>query len=141
MNRPVLLDTNAIIDLATGLGLSPASMDVAVEASARGALLVSPVSAWEIGNISRPRNSRRSIDFLPDPTTWFRRFVDTYHVVLTPLTPEIGIAAAYLPDGINADPADRLLTATARALDAVMITRDRDILAYSAQGHVRAIAA
>jgi PIN domain nuclease of toxin-antitoxin system len=141
MNRPVLLDTNAIIDLATGLGLSPASMDVAVEASARGALLVSPVSAWEIGNISRPRHTRRASDCLPDPPSWFRRFVDTYHVVLTPLTPEIGIAAAYLPDGINADPADRLLTATARALDAVMITRDRDILAYSAQGHVRAIAA
>lgn len=139
MREAVLLDTNAIIDLATGTGLAPMAMDAAAKASADGVLLVSPVSAWEIGNISRPRNTRSGLDFLPDPLTWFRRFIDSYRVAVTPLTIEAAIAAAALPKGLNADPADRLLTATARNLDAVLITRDKNILAYAAQGHVRAI--
>ena len=115
-------------------------MDVAAAASDAGLLFISPVSAWEIGNISRPRNTRARIDFLPDPTTWFQRFMETYRTQLTPLTPEIAIAAAYLPEGLNSDPADRLLTATARAKGAVLLTRDKDILAYAAAGHVQAVA-
>jgi PIN domain nuclease of toxin-antitoxin system len=40
----------------------------------------------------------------------------------------------------HADPADRLLVATARALPATLITRDAKILSYSKAGHVRALA-
>ena len=140
MSDALLLDTNAIVYLATGAPMRPDAIDRIAAAAGQALLLVSPISAWEIGNVSRPKNSRRSIDFLPDPTTWFRTFMTAHGVVLTPFSPEIGIAAAYLPEGLHGDPADRLLTATARALGAAMVTRDRDILAYAEMGHVRAIA-
>ncbi|WGM48694.1 tRNA(fMet)-specific endonuclease VapC [Brevundimonas sp. NIBR10] len=136
----VLLDTNALIYLANDMPFRDEAMQALASSANQRRLFVSPVSAWEVGNISRPSNRRRSIDFLPDATIWFRDVMTGLDARLTPLTVEIGIAAAYLPDGLNADPADRLLTATARAIGATLITRDRDILAYAALGHVRAIA-
>ncbi len=45
-----------------------------------------------------------------------------------------------LPGNFHRDPADRLLIATARELKVPLVTRDRRILDYAAQGHVDAIA-
>lgn len=139
MVGPVLLDTNAIIFLATGVPLAADADAVIRDAARSGSLLVSPVSAWEIGNIARPGNTRRAMDFLPDPRSWFERFMATHSVVLTPLTVSAAVASASLPEGLNADPADRLLTATSRELGGLFVTRDRNILAYAAEGHLRAI--
>jgi PIN domain nuclease of toxin-antitoxin system len=58
---------------------------------------------------------------------------------MAPLTPEIAIAAAWLPDPLHGDPADRLLIATARDLAVPMITRDAKILDYARQGHIQAV--
>jgi PIN domain nuclease of toxin-antitoxin system len=44
-----------------------------------------------------------------------------------------------LPGPVHGDPADRILIATARALDLTIVTRDSAILDYSARGHVRAL--
>lgn len=60
-------------------------------------------------------------------------------VRLTPLTPAIAIESSFLPATFHGDPADRLLVATARALPATVVTRDRAILAYAAAGHVQAL--
>lgn len=56
------------------------------------------------------------------------------------LEPDVALSASYLPGGLHRDPADRLLIATARALDVPIMTRDERILAYAGQGHVQAIA-
>jgi PIN domain nuclease of toxin-antitoxin system len=37
------------------------------------------------------------------------------------------------------DPMDRMLIATARELAATLVTRDRAIIAYGEQGHVRVV--
>jgi PIN domain nuclease of toxin-antitoxin system len=55
------------------------------------------------------------------------------------LTPDIAVESVRLPGSFHADPADRIIVATARVLDAILITADRAILAYSEAGHVRAI--
>lgn len=55
-------------------------------------------------------------------------------------TPDIAIDSAQLPGDLHRDPGDRLLIATARHLAIPIVTRDRLILAYAEQGHVRAIA-
>lgn len=45
-------------------------------------------------------------------------------------------------DGLeHRDPSDRFLVTTARRLNAVLLTRDAEILAYARQGHVKAFAA
>ena len=67
---------------------------------------------------------------------WATRALSQPGVRLAPLTPEIMIDSEELPGRIHGDPADRILIATTRALDATLVTRDRRILDYGAQGHV-----
>lgn len=51
----------------------------------------------------------------------------------------IAIDASHLPGNMHADPADRLLLATARHLDVPIVTRDARILDYARAGHVQVV--
>jgi PIN domain nuclease of toxin-antitoxin system len=57
----------------------------------------------------------------------------------TALTSEIRIAASFLPGKPPNDPADRIILATARQFGVPVLTRDRLVLGYAAQGHVAAV--
>jgi PIN domain nuclease of toxin-antitoxin system len=131
----VLLDTCAIIYVANGDPIQPNAQQQIISAVLGGGVLVSPVSAWEIGMLA----SKRGVVFLPDPTAWFQTFLSRSGIRLAPLTAEVAISSAFLPQPIHGDPADRLLIATARALDVPIVTRDRLILAYAAAGHVKTV--
>ncbi|MEO5492694.1 MAG: type II toxin-antitoxin system VapC family toxin [Sphingomonas sp.] len=133
----VLLDTCAVIWIGNGDPLSTAALS-AIERAAQGdGVLVSAVSAWEIGLIA----SRRSPGaFDPDPVGWFDRVLTGFGVKLAPCTPAIMIASSALPDWEHRDPADRLIVATARSLGVPVITRDKSILAYAGRRCVAAIA-
>jgi PIN domain nuclease of toxin-antitoxin system len=78
-------------------------------------------------------------DFLPDPKTWFARFLAGPGIKEAPITPAIAIDASYLPGDFHADPMDRLIVATARHLGVPIVTRDRKIIAYAEAGHVAVI--
>ena len=133
----VLLDTCAIIYLANRDPLPAAALALLGQAQDGDGILVSPVSAWEVGLLSRKAGPP---SFQPNSRDWFCDFLGFPGVRLTPFTPEIAIDSAYLPAPPHGDPADRLLIATARALDVPILTSDRKILAYAEAGHVRAIA-
>jgi len=132
----VLLDTCAAIWLANGDTMSSQSLAAIRSATARGDVLVSPVSAWEIGLLA----TRRGVTFRPSPRDWFDGLLARPGVRLVPLTIGPAIDASFLPPPVNGDPADRLLIATARHLQVPVVTRDSRILAYAANGHVGAIA-
>jgi PIN domain nuclease of toxin-antitoxin system len=59
---------------------------------------------------------------------------------LPSLTVEILTGSCSLPGSPPDDPADRIIIATARDRDMIVVTRDRRILDYSRAGHVRAMA-
>lgn len=134
----LLLDTCALIFIANGQSISQGAKDQVLAAGLGDGIFVSSVSAWEIGLLS----TRKAIDFHPDPKTWFGNFLSQPGVRLTPLTPEIAIDSCRLPapPRLHGDPADRLLIATARALDVPIVTRDRRILDYAKTGLVMGIA-
>jgi PIN domain nuclease of toxin-antitoxin system len=50
------------------------------------------------------------------------------------------MASSFLPGKPPRDPADRILLATARDLGATLVTRDRALLQYGAEGQVSTIA-
>ena len=103
-------------------------------------ILISPISAWEIRLLSRPGARRGSeLRFLPDPKTWFARVRAGPAIKEAPLTPAIAIGASYLPAEPGGDPDDPLIVATARHLGIPIVTRDRRIVAYAGDGHVRVI--
>ena len=99
----VLLDTGAVIWLANGAAMSAS----ATEAIVQGGVLVSPVSAWEIGMLCW----KRGLQCLPDPKTWFARFMAGPGIREAALTPAIAVDASYLPGDLHGDPGDRLILA------------------------------
>jgi PIN domain nuclease of toxin-antitoxin system len=60
-------------------------------------------------------------------------------VRLLPLSTDILIDSAFLPGTPPADPADRILAATARSFGHVLITRDSALIPYGLQGHIRTL--
>jgi PIN domain nuclease of toxin-antitoxin system len=132
------LDTCAVIWLANGATLGHGAVAKITHAGLADGIFVSPVSAWEVGILSRPK-SGRAVQFLPDPATWFARFMNGPAIKPAPFTADIAIAASHLPGSWHADPADRMLIATARHLGMPIVTRDTKIIAYGALGHVSVI--
>lgn len=64
-----------------------------------------------------------------DVLVWIRHALRLPKVVLLPLDPPIAVAATRLPDSVPLDPADRLIVATARLMDAELVTRDEALRA------------
>jgi PIN domain nuclease of toxin-antitoxin system len=74
------------------------------------------------------------------PQSWFERLQTTEGIALAELSPQILMASSFLPGVPPRDPADRILAATAREYGYTLVTRDRPLLAYAEQGHLRALA-
>lgn len=138
--RAVLLDTCAVIWLANGDPLARRATDAIVAAGLADGVFISPVSAWEVGMLSLPRPRRQTLQFLPDPKTWFARVMAGPGIREAPLTPAIAIDASCLPGGLHGDPADRLIVATARDMGIPVVTRDSRMIAYGRGGHAGVIA-
>ena len=138
--RAVLLDTCAVIWLANGDPLAPAALSAIICAGLAEGVYVSPVSAWEVGMLSRARPGRGpALQFRPDPKAWFARVMAGPAIKEAPLTPDIAIDASYLPGPLHGDPADRLIVATARHRGVPVVTRDGRIIDYAQSGFVHVI--
>lgn len=131
-----MLDTCAVIWIAEDEPIS-AEARQAIEATlADGApVLVSPMTAWEIGMLV----ARGRISLAKPPLGWFAEFTSIAGVALSPLTPDILVASSFLPGSPPNDPVDRMLLATARDLGCRLVTRDRTMLDYGERGHVRTL--
>lgn len=135
--QPILLDTCAAIWIAEDEKLEQAAVDLLDSVAEAGvATYVSPISAWEVGLLV----ARERLTLLITPQRWFRRLLELPNVQLADISPELLIESSFLPGQPPRDPADRILAATARDLGATLITRDRMLLDYGEQGHIRAVA-
>jgi PIN domain nuclease of toxin-antitoxin system len=133
----LLLDTCAAIWLSLQAPMSPQSVAAIDEASDQGLpLWLSLVTAWELGLLHKSGRAPMT----QSPHAIFQAFLRLPGVQPQQLTADIFIDSSLLPGELHGDPADRILIATARALDLTIVTRDRHILDYASRGHVRAIA-
>ncbi|NJM31028.1 MAG: type II toxin-antitoxin system VapC family toxin [Rhizobiales bacterium] len=131
----LLLDTCVVLFAAGGEEILPAARMAIEEASEQGGLFLSPVSAWEIGLLmarGRLKSTMIAIDF-------FNEFVEGSGCIVSDITPAIFANSSSLPHFDNRDPADCLLVTTARAFDMTIVTRDRAILTYGNEGHVKTL--
>ncbi len=135
MADSVLLDTCAALWLLAGDPMSDASRVAIHNARAANAgVYVSPFTAWEIGTLT----AKGRIQLTLSPEVWFETLLALPSMRLAPLTPKILLASSALPGSPPSDPADRIIAATARVHGPVIITRDKKLLAYSREGHIRA---
>jgi PIN domain nuclease of toxin-antitoxin system len=134
--QPLLLDTCALVFMTEKARLAAAAIEALRAADqGRGITYISPISAWEIGMLA----SRRRLQLLIRPERWFANLFDAPGVRLADMSPDLLIASSFLPGSPPRDPTDRIITATARELGATLITRDRALLDYGAQGHVNVV--
>jgi PIN domain nuclease of toxin-antitoxin system len=135
----LLLDTHCWLWAQLGLiqRLSKAALQAIRSAESDGNLRISVISIWELamlenrGRVALPMNIR----------TWVDQALSKPGIAVSPLTPEIMIESVHLPGELHGDPADRMLTATARVLGATLVTKDDRVLRYSKLRHVRALEA
>ncbi|MGA9943523.1 MAG: type II toxin-antitoxin system VapC family toxin [Candidatus Cybelea sp.] len=134
--NPILLDTHAAIWAVDGRLKADAAQIVAAAAE-RDELLLSPITAWEIGLLV----NKQRLSLAQTVEEYVRVLFSRRGVVVATLTPPIAVAAASLPKRFRADPADRILIATATAYGARFVTRDREIHKYArSTGYLRCIA-
>jgi len=132
----LLLDTCTVIFVSLDTEMRPEASEAIRLASEQGRLRVSPMSAWEIGMAMSKGRLKSPLS----ATEFFRRFLRNLNAGLCALTPEILIDSSYLPANPHGDPTDRILMASARSLDMVLVTRDQPILDYGNAGHLRTLA-
>lgn len=124
----ILLDTHAILWLDAGIELSADARERIEQERSTGGLLISTVSAWEIGTLVRKGRIRLDLE----PLAWMQRFLAAAGLRCLPLSLDAALGASSLPEPLHNDPADRMLIATARELGVPLMTRDRLIHEYAA---------
>ena len=130
----ILLDTCALIWIMNKAPVLPAALDRDRTRRQSRRTVLSPVSAWEIGILVT--RGRLVLDVSAE--VYVSRAFSRPGVQIAALTPEIAVRSSHLPGTLHGDPADRMLVATAMLMGLKLMTRDRRILDYAAQGHLSA---
>jgi PIN domain nuclease of toxin-antitoxin system len=81
---------------------------------------VCAISCWEVAMLV----ARRRLELDRDVLLWIRQALAVPRVTLLPLTPEICVASVPLERGSPADPADRMIAASALEHRAPVVTKD-----------------
>ena len=132
----ILLDTHVLIWAAEDeRRLGEAARATIEEATYSDRVGVSAITPWEIALLVE----KGRLQLAMEPGTWIRTVVQAPGIDLMPIEPAIAVDSVRLPGDFHADPADRLIIATARRWGAVLLTADNAILAYGAKGHVQTI--
>jgi len=130
----VLLDTHVLVWLMQGIDrLSPAKRELIQQAADR----VAAITPWEIAMLT----AKGRLALPMDVGEWIYAAVHSLGIAVVPLSPEISVASNRLPGEFHADPADRMIVATARHLNALLVTEDNAILVYAQAGYVQAVSA
>ncbi len=132
-----LLDTHVWIWLVNGDAKLKSSkvLHLIQEAVSFPEILISVISIWEVAMLE----VKGRIILPYSCLEWVQRALKAPGMVLMPLTPEIAIESTRLPGLNHADPADRILIATAKDQNATLITCDQNILEYSKKNHFKTI--
>lgn len=130
--RPLLLDTCACLWIVAD-EISQKVGNALTETREAGLLTyVSPITAWEVGILSRKGRFKSSYT----PQRWFARLMSAQATALASLTAEVLMESSFLPGRLNDDPADRIIAATAREFGFTVMTRDKALLDYGREGHL-----
>ena len=134
----VLLDTHAWVWLMNGSGrLGPKARKAIQRSLAEEAVLVSAISPWEVAMLV----SKGRLVLDRDVGEWIEAALALPGMRLEPISPDVAVASTRLPGTLHADPADRLIAATARHHGSTLITADQLLLDYSKAGHIKALKA
>lgn len=123
----IVLDTHALLwwvnDPATLSIPARNAIDAAVESRM---VHVSCISSWEVALLVERGRLRLALDV----RDWLCRCEALPFLSFVPLDNAIAVESVRLPDFPHADPADRIIAATALSLGAVLVTKDDKLRNY-----------
>ncbi len=115
----IILDTHAWVWWATeSRHLSLRARRAIADADELG---ISVISCWEVAMLV----AKGRLGFNQPVELWIERALEFPRMNVLPLTPTIATMAASLPAPFHGDPADRMIVATCRKIEAPLITKDR----------------
>lgn len=122
----ILIDTHVWLRAAAGApGISAKAASAIRRHERSRGVGISAISLWEAAFLHR-RGRLKTAEPLDE---WLRALSRADGLRVHPLTAEIAICAATFPATFPADPADRLIAATARVLACPLVTADERIRA------------
>lgn len=123
----ILLDTHALVWwVSDPQKLSPKARVAIAHAFKKTHIYVSAISIWEIMMLVRKERIKLTVD----AETWLSNVESIPELHFVPVNTVIARKSVTLPGDFHADPADRIIVATARELGATLITSDRKIRKY-----------
>ena len=136
-STPLVLDTHIWIWLFEGHNkLDNRNLRKTIDAAAiNGHIHIPSIALWELSMLEE----KGRITLAMEIHTWINRALSFPGHNLAPMTPEIAIDSSRLPGDFHGDPADRIITATARELNAVLVTADQEIIRYGKTRHLRVL--
>lgn len=122
----IVLDTHVWIWWVHGDAALAPALRAQIDAAQQTGIGVSAISCWEVAKlVERQRLS------LPCPVLeWIEQALSYPGVRLIELSPRICAESTQLPGTFHRNPADQIIVATARVLNALLVTMDAKILAY-----------
>lgn len=135
-DRGILLDTHTWIWLFNGsTELSKDAIEQIDLAANRGKVFISAISIWELSMLV----AENRVNLSQPIHQWVQDSLSQPGVNLSPLLAEIAIESSFLPGEFHGDPADRIIVATARINNFILLTRDKKILKYGKQSYVNCL--
>jgi PIN domain nuclease of toxin-antitoxin system len=126
----LVLDTHVFLWFYQGQRVSKKVVRRIEAAASVNELYVAAMTPWEIAMAARAGKLRVQGNVLH----WVETALRTVAAGVAPLEPAVAVDAVDLPSHwSHGDPADRLTVATARHLDAILVTADNAILDYAAK--------
>jgi PIN domain nuclease of toxin-antitoxin system len=136
MNSGILLDTHIWIWFMEGdKSLKPASRRLIDQAAQDGSVYVSSISFWEIAVLE----AKERIKLARPCLEWIQASAELLGLQTIELTPKVAVESYQLPGDFHGDPADRIITASARVEGLTLMTKDKAILKYAKQHHVQVV--
>jgi PIN domain nuclease of toxin-antitoxin system len=128
----IVLDTHALIWWVNEDARLSSTAIAAIEdlLAANGQVLVSAISAWELAMLVQ----RGRLALAMNIDEWLQTVESIDGVSFVPVSSRLAVQSVNLPGEFHHDPADRMIVALARELNAPLVTADEKIQRYA---HVR----
>jgi PIN domain nuclease of toxin-antitoxin system len=124
----IVLDTHAWLWwISNPEKLESAAASAIEQAMSENGILISSISTWEIALLVAKGRLALSIDV----RDWVRKTESLPFVRFMPVDNTVALRSIALPGAFHADPADRIITATALTTGLPLVTKDAKIQACS----------
>ena len=129
----ILIDTHVLIWAMQDEPRLGAEARIILERAAHeGGIGISAITVWEIAMLAQ----KGRLTFGREVGAWIEATLAQPGLSLIPIEPAMALDSVRLPGDFHADPADRLIIATARHEGWPLMTADVAILNYGAEGHL-----